>query len=227
MSILVAITKARDIAEFDNAVADVLSGFDKLWCCYYPSNVARQKIKKFFLENEEYGRLAICPDDMLVNRDGINHLLNDLETDYEIICGCANVDTLQYRNTLSISVSKVLNPSVSFGIDSYEFLVEGSALHKSLLIGRQPIIVKHMGDPFPIIRRDTVEKLSFYNTSGTPTGMGCCEDVVMSHELHRLGVPIYCDLRARFDHLKISDAESASKLQIGKKEPYMKLERRS
>lgn len=221
---LVAIPKGRDIPEFDRAVSDVLSDFDILWCCYYQSHVARQIIRKFFLDRD-YTRLAICPDDMIVNRTGIDYLLDDLDkVDYQFICACANVDTVRYKNMLSVSVSKLTPPSNILSVDDYEFLVEGSQLHKSLLEGPQPIVVKHMGDPFPIIRRDVAQRLTFFNTSGSITA-GCCEDVVMCNELYQMNIPIYCDLRSRFDHLKISDEDSTSKLQVGKKEPFTKLER--
>ncbi len=222
MKLLISIPKVRQIEEFDNAVEDCLAEFDKVFINYYPSYVARHLIKDYFMDHEEYTHLAILPDDMIPNKTAINLLLNDLKTDYPVLCGRSHLNnTEEGRKVVTVSLSLVI-PKMKEGTHHYNFLHEDSPLFGKLLAEPQPIRVKHMGDPFPVIRRDVVEKLSFDNDAAynfTTPEFGCCEDVVMCNELDKLGILIHCDLRAWFKHLKISDQDSRDNLLIDKEIP--------
>jgi len=222
LRLLIGICKGRDIPEFDASVDNTLSKFDKIIYNYYSSWIVRPMLRDTFLRSPEYSHLAILPDDMLVTPEAIDILLDDLSReDYPVLCGCANIDNSEEgKKTLSVSLN-VTSPVLQGGTHHYNFIMEDSELFNS----PQPIIIKHMGDPLPIIRRDVVARLSFTNNAsynGAPPTVGCCEDVVMSYECDKLGIPMYCDLRARMHHLKISDYDSISKLQVGKKEPFTK-----
>jgi len=217
MKLLISIPKVRKIEEFDNAVEDCLAEFDKVFINYYPSYVARHLIKDYFMDHEEYTHLAILPDDMIPNKTAINLLLNDLKTDYPVLCGRSHLNnTEEGRKVVTVSLS-LARPELKDGTHHYNFLEEDTSLFRKLLAEKQPIRVKHMGDPFPIIRRDVATQLSFNNDhkyNNTLEQDGCCEDIVMCVELDKLLIPIHCDLRAWFKHLKISDEESRKNLLV-------------
>lgn len=217
---LICIPKVRKIQEFDNAVNECLQGFDKLFINYFPSYQARHLIKEYFLKYEEYTHLVILPDDMIPNLSAIDMLFTDLtKEDYPFLCGRSHLNnTEEGRKIVTVSLT-LARPELKNGTHHYDFLEEFTPLFEKLYEQKQPIKVKHMGDPFPIIRRDIVEKLSFDNDSqynNTAEEFGCCEDIVMCTELDKLGIPIYCDLRAWFQHLKISDEDSKNNLLIDK-----------
>jgi hypothetical protein len=222
LRLLIGILKGHDNPGFDNSDMDTtLEKFDKIIYWYYSSWVARHMLKDTFLRSPEYSHLAILPDDVIIPPESIDILLDDLSReDYPFLCGSANLDnTEEGKKTLTVSLN-LTSPSLL----RYDFIIEGSELYKKLLNSPQPIIVKHMGDPFPIIRRDIVNQLSFDNVAsynGVHDEYGCCEDVMMSYELDKLGIPIYCDLRARMNHLKISDEESIRTRMVGIKEAYI------
>lgn len=220
MKLLISIPKVRKIEEFDNAVDDCLTKFDKVFVNYYPSYIARHLIKEYFLNHKEYTHLAILPDDMIPNLNAVDILLNDLSKfDYPFLCGRSHLNnTEEGRKIVTVSF-ELARPELKNGSHHYNFLEEDTPLFAKLLSEPQPIIIKHMGDPFPIIRRDIVEQLSFDNDSKYNSVLeeeGCCEDIVMCTELNKLQIPIHCDLRAWFKHLKISDVESRKNLLIGR-----------
>lgn len=218
MKLLISIPKVRKIQEFDDAVNECLAEYDKVFINYYPSYIARHLIKEYFMKHEEYTHLAICPDDMIPNKQAIEILMNDLaKNDYPVLCGRSHLNNSEEgRKIVTVSL-QLSRPELKNGTHHYNFLEEDTTLFRKLLSENQPIRVKHMGDPFPIIRRDIVEKLSFDNDhkyNNVAEQDGCCEDIVMCLELDKLLIPINCDLRAWFKHLKINDEESRKNLLI-------------
>jgi SAM-dependent methyltransferase len=226
-SILIGITKARDLKEFDDAVAK-LSEFDKIWCCYYnPSIVAENLIRNYFLAAKEYTHLALLPDDLIVTKKDFDILIDDLSIgNYPVLCGICNVDmTEQGLKSLNVDVHN-LQPRRRdhYGMRSYNWLIEGSTEHIELLNKPQPVRVMFAGWPLLIIRRDVVEKIKFKNDAEYGYPGGCCDDVIWCADCYDLGIPIYCDLRARMKHLKV-DAWSLTNYMVGRKSPHTYLER--
>jgi len=227
-SILIGITKARDLKEFEDAVR-MLSEFDKLWCCYYnPSVIAENIIRDYFLTAKEYTHLALLPDDLIVTKKDLDILANDLSIgNYPVLCGVCNVDmTEQGLTSLNVDVHN-LQPRQrdDYGMRSYTWLIENSQEYTELLKLAQPIRVMFAGWPLVIIRRDVVEKIRFKDDAeyGNYT-CGCCDDVIWCADCHDLGIPIYCDLRAQMKHLKVN-AWSLVNYMVGKKVPDTYLER--
>jgi hypothetical protein len=222
MRLLVTILKAHDIPEFDEAVDKVLYKFDKMIYYWYPIYQTRPLLRQTFMLSKEYTHLAILCDDLIVNEESVNKILNHAENGHGFVCGVANVDnTPQRRNMLNVS----LYPTGKKRNYIYIWVEVGSEQHKWCLSQTQPIEILHMGEPFPIIRRDIAEKFSFDlddRMNGYPDpSWGCCNDVVMSSEAYDLHIPIMCDFTAFFYHMKTSDAQPIP-LVVGKREPFMK-----
>jgi 2-polyprenyl-3-methyl-5-hydroxy-6-metoxy-1,4-benzoquinol methylase len=223
MKLLIIIRKAHDLPRFDTAVEKVLANFDKLIFYWYPIHETNVLMRKAFLEEyTEYTHLAILCDDLIVSEESINKLINHIEkNDYGFICGVANysVDKSDFLNVSMQSPGRKRN---------YTLLCVrvGSEEYIKILSQPQPVKVRHMGEPFPIIRRDIAEKFSFDlddKIMGLPPEMGMNNDVVMSNEAYDLGIDIMCDFTAFFYHMKISDTNGeALPLGVGKREPYTK-----
>lgn len=63
--------------------------------------------------------------------------------------------------------------------------------------------VPHCGTPFAILARSVVEEVSFDNDKDWNNDrVGFSEDVVLSHELFNLNIPLYVDTSVIFEHLK-------------------------
>jgi hypothetical protein len=224
MRLLIAILKAHDLPEFDSAVENVLSRFDKIIYHWYWLGQCRPLMRRAFLESSEYTHLAILCDDLIVNEESVNKLLKHIETDeqkYGFVCGVANVDnTPERRNLLNVALTTA-GKRRNYVYNSIEV---GSEVHKSLLAQPQPVPIKHMGEPFPIIRKDIAAQFTFDlddKIHGFMMKDGCCNDVVMSNEAEELGIPIWCDFTAFMYHLKTSEAHPIP-LVVGTREPFTK-----
>lgn len=221
MKLLISVTKGRNIDEFDNAVINYLHDYDQYWVCYYTQHEARHIIKEYFEAHEEYTHLVILPDDLVVNQQAIDMLLSNLsEKDYAVLVGCCNVDTAANRDKLNVSLYPINPHRVENSTYKYEFI---TIFDTHLFARPQPSRVFYQGDAFLILRRDIVKQLTFdtdYKLNEIEPEQGCCNDVVMSYELNQLQIPIYCNLKAVFKHLKISDAEPMSKILVGEEIAY-------
>jgi hypothetical protein len=221
VKLLVIIKKAHDLKAFDQAVDKYLDRFDKLIYYWYPIHQTNRLMRRAFLEEyKEYTHLAILCDDLVVNGDSINRLLRHIEEkDYSFICGVANYDNTEKKDFLNVSMQPTGNrrPYIfrSMLVDSEE--------HKRVVSQQQPVPIRFMGEPFPIIRRDVAEQLSFMlddKIMGLQPYEGMNNDVVMSNEMYDLGIPIWCDFTAFFHHLKISDNGPNIPLVVGTKDPF-------
>ena len=216
MNILVGITKARDIPQFDDAVNNVLSDVDKYWVCYYPQVIALNLIiRKYFLEHTEYTHLAILPDDLIVTKEAWDYLTEDIyKFDYPVICGCCNVDITTNRNSLNVSLSC----PVMSGIDVYKWIQIDSQEHQDIMNTPQPYPVGFAGFPLMIIRRDVVQHIPFHNDP-----VGWAQDIALCNDLINNHIQLYCDFRAQMLHVKISDTNIMF-IKVGLKPPYTLLE---
>jgi len=217
---LVVIKKAHNILEFDNAVKNVLSGFDQLWFNYYPIHKTNQLMREAFLEvYKKHTHLIILCDDLIVNKESVDKIVKHAENGLGFVCGVANYDnTPVKRNFLNVSM-KLAGRKRPYVFDN---IIMGSDLHRQILSQPQPVKIKHMGEPFPIIRRDIAEQFSFNlddKIHNLPALAGMNNDVVMSNEADDLGIPIWCDFTAFFYHMKLSDAKMLLSL-VGARSSY-------
>jgi len=223
VKLLVIIKKAHDLKQFDEAVDRYLTRFDKLIYYWYPIHQTNRLMRKAFLEQyKEYTHLAILCDDLVVNSESINKLLRHIEEkDYGFVCGVANYDNTEKRDFLNVSMQPTGNRRPYI----FRSMLVGSKEYERVMSQQQPVPVRFMGEPFPILRRDVAEKLSFSlddKIMGLPPHEGMNNDVVMSNEMHELGIPIWCDFSAFFWHMKISDNGPNIPLVVGTKDPYVK-----
>jgi hypothetical protein len=194
---LVALPSPRDLIEVKAAVDLCLAGLDKVWFKYWPQSTDPYRhIRDYFLKRIQYTHLIILPDDLVVNADGVTRLLLSVyaqPTLYTVLMGNCPVEygSLQFAITHNL-------PSLQRSERIYRWW---SLMDVQVNQGIRK--VPHCGTPFAILRRDVVEQVSFENDKEWNNDrVGFSEDVVLSHELRDLGIPLYCDTSVIFEHLK-------------------------
>lgn len=195
---LVAIPSPRDIPEFRQAADECLSGFDRVWFKYWPQSTEPYKhIRDYFLKRTQYTHLIILPDDLVVNIIGVTRLLLSVyaePTKYLVLMGNCQV---QWGSLLFALTHNL--PSLKRQDRIYAWWT----LNDVETVTTNIVQVPHCGTPFAILAREVVEKVSFDNDKKWNNDtVGFSEDVVLSHELHDLGIPLYVDTSVIFQHLK-------------------------
>jgi hypothetical protein len=195
---LVALPSPRDIPEVKSAVDECLGGLDKVWFKYWPQSTEPYRhIRDYFLKRTQYTHLIILPDDLVVNAIGVSRLL---------LTAYAEPD----KYTVLMGNCPVVYGSLQFAIThNLPALKRSERIYRwwSLMdVQTRPGIhqVPHCGTPFAILARSVVEEVSFDNDKdwNDDDRVGFSEDVVLSHELHNLDIPLYVDTSVIFEHLK-------------------------
>lgn len=199
---LVGILSPRDIPQFMDSVKTSLTGYDKLWLRYYRQfENPYQTLKDEFLklvDDEEYQYLALLPDDLVINKAGVDKLAANVASNpkkYEIMMGNCNVEI----GSPYVAVTKNL-PSLDRKKRVYNWYT------KKLLLGKGIVPVKHSGTPLCILNRELITSgiISLKNDKewNPDTLVGTSEDVVLSWDAYTHGIPIYVDTDVMFLHLK-------------------------
>lgn len=156
------------------------------------------KFRDFFLEHPEYTHLAICPDDLIVTKQGVDLLLNDIrEYGMPVIMGICNVEPEEYLKPEGNLAMTHNLPTGYRPTCRYEFYK-----YKEIQNLANPIIeVPWCGTPFAIFRRDIVEKMPFLGDGRWNNGgVSYAYDVGIAHDLKEMVIPILVDTRAHFFH---------------------------
>lgn len=201
IGMLVAIPSPRDIPEFKKSVDECLQAYDKVWFKYFhQASNPYLLIKDFFLKRPRYTHLAIIPDDLVLNKQGVEKLIDNVVSDpqkYRVIMGTCIVDNTHFGEK-HLAFTKNL-PDLDRHKRKYYWY------RRKQVKGKGIMQVPHCGTPFAILSKDVVKLVSLDNDLRWNNGLqsiGMSEDVVLSHDLERLGIPIYVDTDVFFEHLK-------------------------
>lgn len=204
IGMLVAIPSPRDIPEFKKAVDECLQPYDKVWFKYFhqasnPYNL----IREYFLKRPRYSHIAILPDDLVINKQGVDKLIDNVVSDpqkYRVMMGTCLVDSTQWGRQFLAFTKNI--PALNRSERTYEWYMVRNVVGKNLGI----LQAAHCGTPFAILSKDVMKLVSFDNdlkwNQNQMNNVGMAEDVVLSHDLDRLGIPIYVDTDVFFDHMK-------------------------
>ena len=207
MKPLLCIPSPRDIPEFFEATAFLLA--DKLWVKYHTEAKAYSAIRKYFVKHTEYTHLVLLPDDLIVQPADFARLVKDVKTHrLDVLSGMCNVE-FSARHIFNICDSL---PSLALSDRDYKWKCETDIEHGIIRVG-------FSGEALMFLSRRVVEKLSFAGDERDSS-----YDLVMCHELAKLGVPIYVDTSVRMLHLK-GRVDSSSAILVGKKTPLAYLEK--
>lgn len=227
MNPLIVIPSPRDIPDFKEAMDNI--NYDKLWVKYhYPEMVAYQKIRYEFLSRTEYTHMIIIPDDLIVTPEKLEILIEDYnhirDAEDTVISGYCNVDTTRFKDCANVTISRV-NNNRSARIYSWITLedmkefndnVEDPNIQESYLMH-----VGFVGFACMIIPRKIIQHRHFRNDSRSGNDAeGCCVDIMFCNDVLDENYRILCDIRCRFNHLKISDAEYAY-FYANTRDPYI------
>lgn len=200
IQMLIASPSPRNIPAFNEAVDDELEEYDVVLFKYFPqASEPYKRIKRYFLKRKRYTHLAILPDDLVVDREGVNKLVELVLSDprrYTVVMGNCFVEyglpSLQYIFTSNL-------PALKREDRKYDWIPA-----ETPQVG--PVVTApYCGTPFAILSREVVEKVTFdtdLKWNKFHGNVGFSEDVVLAHDLKKFDIPIYVHTGAFFDHLK-------------------------
>lgn len=195
MKLLLAMPSPRDLDDVINTWKQLDE--DQLHVKYFREWSAYQQIRNFFLKNTKYTHLAICPDDLIIQKQDLEILKQDLEKfDYPVLSGMSNVN-MDKPDLMNIMIgmipAKKAQDRTPFAWEKYKNFKQD--LTKVLF----------SGFPLMIIRRDIVEKFDFDSESkldGFDPDMVGNLDIHFCHRCNENNIPIWVDRRARMIHLR-------------------------
>lgn len=199
----------RDIPEFIAALKQI--NHDKLIVKYvhYADDPYNQALE-FFLDHKEYSHFAICPDDLIVTRPGVEQLWKDAQEGHDYISAMCNRD-MDNMDLLAMTFNIPAGNRVDREYQWY--------YTKDINPEKYPIIrVGWSGTPFCIMPRKVMEKISFPGDIEWNPGVESTEsyDIQLGVNFHDMGLAEMVDTRVFFKHLRYG-----GEIQVGYKEPYM------
>jgi len=167
-------------------------------------HIAYKEGRDFFLENEKYTHLIICPDDLVLYYNSFYTMLfTVMDYDYSNLSGIANIDESQP----DVYCCKPLD------VDPTQ-KTKGSFYTKETIPQENIFEVGFTGFVCQFIERELMEDLTF--TGGCSGGQGCM-DLQFTNECKNLGVPQLVDKRATFYHMRMAQYD---KLKAWKNGPH-------
>lgn len=211
--------------------------YDKLWIKNYNNFDAHDKAKQFFIEHrDEYTHIARIPNDITMTEQHIDKLVSDIEENPWIECigGVGPVDGTPIGQK-SYGICVFERPAKSKAERKYKWLSRLDSPKRGICPvkfggGYGPIFSKRLiVDRILSWQTDLVAESTKYHNVNLQLPhskeTSCCNDVVISHELAEAGVHELVDFEVIVDHLKRKPG--TRNFLIGKKEPYIRLERKS
>jgi len=233
---LLCIFCPRYIYTTENAFNNIKK-YDKLWIKNMNNYDAHSAAKEFFIEHsDEYTHVARIPNDIIMTEKHVDKLVSDIEENPSIECigGVGPVDgTMRGRQHYGICLIYI--PSKSKAKRKYNWINVRDAPKRGIYPvkfggGYGPIFSKRLIiDGILSWKTDLVAESTKYDNMNLPLPYSketsCCNDVVISHELNEANVTEYVDFEVVTDHLK--NTPDSRNFLIGKREPYIKLDRKS
>lgn len=196
----------RDIPDVKRAMWTI--PYDKLWAKYYLELSAYRLLQGYFLDHKQYNYMVIVPDDLIINKEGVDLLVKDLEEyEYPVLSGVCNWSwqrkdrytcgptinggpTTHTEETLQEEVRKQGSPIIKVGMEGFSCMF----IHRRVL-ERFPEAIKGM--PFSSL------------------DWGFC------HSCYHNKIPVRVDTRAKFVHLA-SRAKEGMDVDIGMRECFFR-----
>ena len=213
MKYLFFIPTPRNIPEFRKPVVDLLySRFDVIWFKYYPEIEAYTKARNYFLKSpKNYEYFVILPDDLILNENGLNTLINELENPsldmvewgghYPVLAGCCNMSYINQNEYEKIAAKQIVVQPTKNPRDRSILFPNFITRTDLNMLPNDIIQCMWIGFSCEFIARPVLESIPFrgLDTHGYPSG-GI--DQFFSEDLESIGVPQFIHRKAFFTHLK-------------------------
>lgn len=184
------------------------TGFPRLYSKYFPEKMAYNLAREWFLKHEEYTHFVICPDDLIVKKEHIESLIQDLEeNDYPVLSGVCNVDKAKNKDYLSIT-ENLPHPQRMVPERNLVGWRWYSWVHKDSKFEMPIMSFPFSGFAAQFIRRDVMKRYRFIDDAkynGTPDLLTGAIDVMFSNTCAIEKLPIMVDTRIRMEHLKAAE----------------------
>ena len=193
----------RDIKEVYEALKE--TGYDRLYAKYYPEKTAYELLRNWFVDHKEYTHLVICPDDLIIKKEHIEALLDNVrKSDYPVISGMCNVDQGDNKDFLNVTYNlphpkRTVPEKNVIGWRYYHWV------HKNTKFPNKLTPFLFSGFACMVIRRDIMEKIRFTDDAiqnGTPSLITGAIDVMFANVCAILKIPQIVDTTVIMEHLK-------------------------
>jgi len=199
---LLCIPSPRDIREVYEELKN--TGYDRLYAKYYPEKTAYNLLRDYFLDHEEYTHLVICPDDLIIKKQHIDKLIQDLGNDYPVLSGVCNVDQGTNKDFLNITFNlphpkRTVPERNVVGWRHYHWV------HKDQTFDPDILPFWFSGFAAMFLRRDVVKRYKFIDDArqnGTPSLVTGAIDVMFANVCAIEKIPQMVDTTVRMEHLK-------------------------
>lgn len=227
------IPSPRAIPEVKKPIVDLLyKKHDVIWYKYFREIDAYDKAQEFFFNSKEnYDYLVIIPDDMILNKAGVDNILQELENPsigvpfYKILSGICNVSFTNQEQMDSIAASTAILPTSDkqVGYPVWDHMIKFADLEAR---PENIFQCKFIGFSFYFIHRSVLEEVPFRSPGPEVPKDGM--DTFFCQDLEDAGIKQYIDKRSRFVHLRGLSAQSVNSitvnpdvLLVGKLRPYV------
>lgn len=236
--LLFFIPSPRNIPEVKEPIVKLLyKKHDVIWMKYYREIDAYTKARQFFLNSaENYDYLVILPDDLVINEEGLDNILEELENpsintkQYDVLSGICNLSFVNRQQAECIAAMGATIPTKDnmTSIDIWDHMIK----YKDLDMRPENIIeCKFIGFSLYFIHKNVVKNIPFRNDNADQPNEGI--DSFFCQDLHSYGYKQYIDKRSSFVHLKGLSAQSTSSIStnpdillVGKIKPHTILVKR-
>jgi len=162
--------------------------YDKLYAKYYLEGDAYRLLQEYFLDHTDYNYMVIAPDDLVLNKEGVDLLIKDIEQfEYPALAGICN---FSYHDRTRYACG----PSINGGPTSHSL----ESLKQEVAKNGPIIRVGMEAFSCLFIKREILEE--HYPGLIKPMPISSF-DWGFSHACHWKNIPIRVDTRAQFLHL--------------------------
>ena len=227
---LLAVLHPRRIPEVVQSL-NTIDTYDKLYISYFTSRDAHILARNYIKEHKVYTHLVLVADDTVFPQSHVDEMVNVLNErkDIEAIGGPCNLDITPYgQSVYAVCIEEI--PHRWRYLRKYNWVPIKKA-------PRGIVQVKHQAAALFFVARRLFDEgiITFQNDMEADitkiqndlyaVSSGCCQDVVISHQLDDHRIPNYVNFDLPVKHLKVEKGGD-QKLLVGKRNPELRLVRR-
>lgn len=226
LKILFFIPSPREIPEVRKPIKEILyNRFDVIWFKYYDEVEAYRLARSYFLnDSKQYDYLCIIPDDLVINRKGIDLLLNELENPsidlfdygerYPVLSGICNQGFVNINEYNRMLVSGLVISPTGDPKDK-TILYPNFTPRKELMKYPNDIMqFLYVGFSCEFIHRNVIKGVPFREKDEEGGRRATGIDVYFSRDLEDLGIPQYIHRQAQFIHLRGLSVQFARSISV-------------
>jgi hypothetical protein len=210
-----------------------ITKYDKFWARYYALEQAMFLSKDYFFSHiKEYTHFVRMSDDTVITPQQMDLLVAHLQAHPEItVLSCVTNSDMSERGLRYYGLCMYDIPDKNIDRRIWNWLpikyAPKGGIHQVAHTGAhvQFIAKRLLTEHIISLDIDTVAKVTYDFNKEYPKAVGCCTDLVTSHELNEANISQYADFDVICQHLRVPYGQH-QRLRVGLDSPYTRFERR-